>query len=167
MSKFLRKEAARKCLIHKAVRIEAALRLEQLGAFEKSAVLEALGFDAVADAIRWDYIRDFLQEDEGCELVPVVSLFFKSPTAKERKKSPLDLMPERYIAMGFGKKTAGFASVSQDANAKLVLQRIKQRERVRNGTSEAFETFRKNVFNRASPALKANMAPLEIGSSEH
>ena len=156
-AKYLLRRKAEACPIHKAVMGEASKQLEEMGAFSKESVIETLRFQAIEDAIRWDYIRDFLEEVEGCELVPVVSLFFKGEHTKQRKAAPIDLKPEKYLASGHGKKTAGYASVKMDAHAKLVLTRISQRKSVANGVGKAFEGYLSAVREKASTTLALSL----------
>ena len=77
MSKFVRRETVRKCAIHQTIMERASEDLEHSGAFNKEEILETLGLIVMADSVRWDYIREFLQEDQGCELVPVAASYFK------------------------------------------------------------------------------------------
>ena len=93
MSKFVRRETVRKCAIHQTIMERASEDLEHSGAFNKEEILETLGLIVMADSVRWDYIREFLQEDQGCELVPVAASYFKRHKRDEELTSP-----ERFIA---------------------------------------------------------------------
>lgn len=143
MSNYLRKEKARQCPIHMAILDECADQLQLHGVFEKAAVLGRLNFEAVADSVRWDYIRDFLEtEIVGCEMVPLAQAYFKRHKVEEERVNP-----QRFIALGHGKKTAGFASVTQQ-NDHLFVQRIEHKARMSNGVGEAFRVFVSKVDQR-------------------
>lgn len=133
--KYLRKEAARQCPIHTAVYENAVDSLVMFGVFCKEDIINSLNFGAVADAIRWDYIREFIEEEQKCDLVPLAQTYFNRHKRQEEKVNPA-----RFIAMGFGKKTAGFAAVTP-ANDHLVIERIKQRKAISNGVSESFKEY--------------------------
>lgn len=139
MSKYVRREAVRACAIHQSIMDRAAEDLEHSGSFRKLDVIEALGLRVMEDSIRWDYIRDFLQEDQGCELVPVAERYFKSHQKVEEQ-----INPEKFIATGNGKKTAGFVSVIAD-NDHLTVRRLKQRQALANGVGKAFRTYAEAV----------------------
>jgi hypothetical protein len=141
MIKYLRRTAALQCPIHKAIREEAGQELERQGAFSKLQVLEALRFEAVAEAIRWDYVREALEEDIGCDLVPVVEAFFTPPRSKEKRDHPVSQFPEKYLASGYGKRTAGFVSVTEGANAELIVERVIQRKAIANGEAKALRNY--------------------------
>lgn len=132
MSKWLRRDAAKACPVHMAVTDEAAKKLELHGVYEKDEVLRELNLSAMVDAIRWDYIREFLQDEQGCELVPLSAAYFK------RHKTSEELVnPQKFIATGYGKKTCGFAAVIPE-NDHLVVARIKTRRAMANGAGRAF-----------------------------
>lgn len=153
-AKFLRREKALVCPVHEMILEEARTRLANVGYFSIADIIEGLHLEFMVESIRWDYIRDFLQEEERCELVPVVALFFKSPRTKDRRNSPLDLKPEKYLAMGNGKKTAGYVSVKPDEHAVLVLTRVGQRKAVADGFNKRFQTFLTALRHNASPQVR-------------
>lgn len=155
---YLRKDRALSCPIHRAIKDEAAKRLAHSGVFSKEEVLDALNFRAVEDAIRWDYVREFLQEDEGCELVPLALSFFeKSRTEKRRMEEKVN--PTKFLAQGHGKKTIGYAAVTSDNDA-LVVARIQYREKVRNGVDEKFRAYVKAVQDRRGTYLPDAEVPV-------
>lgn len=135
MNKWLRREKARVCPIHQAVLDESARQLSHEGVFSKDEVLDALNFEAVAEAIRWDYIRAFLEEEQGCELVPLAAAYFKRHSREAEITKP-----EKFLATGHGKKTAGYGAVIEK-NDHLVISRIKYRKRLANGVGEAFTNY--------------------------
>jgi hypothetical protein len=133
--KYLHRKVARGCPIHTAVLETAVDQLVDFGVFSKDKVVDALNFGAIADSIRWDYIREFIQEEQGADLVPLASTYFKHHKATEERVNPA-----RFIAQGNGKKTAGYAAVIP-ANDHLVIHRIKQRKAISNGVAESFHEY--------------------------
>ena len=135
MSKWLRRGKAKACPIHMAVSDEASKQLQLHGVFEKASILDDLNLSAVSDAIRWDYIREFLQDEQGCELVPLAASYFK-----RHKRGEEQVNPAKFIALGYGKKTMGFAAVMPE-NDHLVVARIKSRKAMANGVGAAFQGY--------------------------
>jgi hypothetical protein len=153
MSKHLRREAARACPIHQTIMETAADQLCLHGVFEKDAILDQLNLKAMSDAIRWDYIRDFLQEEQGCELVPLASAYFKRHQRHDEIANP-----SRYIAGGHGKKTAGYAAITSN-NDHLVVAKIKIKHAISNGVGEAFRNYLQAAEDKR---IKGGLAPLQI-----
>lgn len=145
MTKFLRREKARGCPVHQVVLEAAGTMLELHGVFSKEEVLESTKMIAMGEAIRWDYVTEWLREEQGVELVPVREAFFK-----RHSKGRLERMPEKFLAAGHGVRTAGWASVSHGPNAPLVLRRLEQRKAMANGTGKKFHEFVNSVRNHAS-----------------
>lgn len=148
MSRFLRREKARVCPVHQAVLELAAEQLEIHGVFSKEDVLERSKMTAVADSIRWDYIIEWLREEQGVELVPVRDAFFRRHSQEKLRR-----MPEKFLAAGHGIRTAGWASVSHGPNAPLVIHRLEQRQAMANGTGKKFREFADSVRDHASPEV--------------
>jgi len=150
--KFLRKATAKKCPIHKVVLDSVQDALVEVGYFSKDEILEGLDFTAVSESIRWDYIREFIQSDLDIELVPVVSRFFKAyvkdasgnrvKTSDERK-----IRPEKYLAQGNGKKTAGYCNITLDEGT-LAVRRLAQKKAMTNGVGTAYLHFVKKLQER-------------------
>jgi hypothetical protein len=84
------KQQAAGCPIHRAIKEEAAKHLAATGVFRKEEVLAALGIEAMADAIWWEPICRFLENEHGCELVPLGVSFF-------RHHKGCGELPERFI----------------------------------------------------------------------
>ena len=145
MIKFLRREKARGCPVHQVVLETAGAMLELHGVFSKEDVLEDTKMTAMGDAIRWDYVIEWLREEQGVELVPVREAFFK-----RHSRERLERMPEKFLAAGHGVRTAGWASVSHGPNAPLVVKRVEQRKAMANGTGEEFRDFVQSVRRTAS-----------------
>ncbi len=135
MSKWLRKEKARACPVHMQVMEASAKQLELHGVFEKDAVLDDLNLAAMTDAIRWDYVREFLQDEQGCELVPLASAYFKRHKVTEEHVNPA-----KFLAQGHGKKTAGYAAVVPEHDH-LVVARLRFRKAMANGVGVAFQDY--------------------------
>lgn len=140
MSKWLRREKARECPVHSALLEAAYDELNQHGVFSKEEVLELTGYSSVSDSVRWDYIVEWLREEFRVELIPVREALFK-----RHSKEKLKRMPEKYIAQGYGARTAGWASVDWAGNAPIVVKRLEQRAKMVNGTKERFEDYIDNI----------------------
>lgn len=142
MSKYLRKEKARGSPIYMSILDKCADELALHGVFRKDKVLDELALDTVSDAIRWDYIREFLEDEQGCEMVPLAEAYFKRHGSNEER-----INPQKFIAMGHGKKTAGYASVSHE-NDHLFIARIEHKRMMSNGVGKAFEEFASRVAQK-------------------
>jgi len=154
MTKWIRKETIKDCPVHTAIREEASKLLSEKGTFSKSEVITITCMKSVADAVRWDYIRELIEEDQGCELIPLASSFFNRHTASDEQKHP-----ERYMAMGHGKKTAGYAAVTLQ-NEHFVVKKLEHRHAVANGVGRAFDAYldqvqQKRISNTSQAQLTA------------
>jgi hypothetical protein len=83
------------------------------------------------DSINWDGIRKLLESKAGAntELMALAARFFKSHKAED-----LQNMPEKFLAMGYGKRTAGFGMFGC-GGGHLALRVLKQRRRVAKGVA--------------------------------
>lgn len=112
--KYLRFEEALKSKVYTDIIDEASKRLmdDDEHLFKKDEVLEATGYWAVADSIRWDYIRKALEDKHGTELIPLASSFFK----KGAKRNIGGDIAKSYIsgAGGGPKGTHGYALVCKE-----------------------------------------------------
>lgn len=142
-ARYLRREKARRCPVHTAVLDACSERLSDHGWFEKEEVVNSLNFEAVSDSIRWDYIMDFLRTEEGGEFVPLAARFFKRHKHSERVDHP-----ERFIATGHGKKTAGYANVELD-NGRLAIRHLGSKRSMANGVAKAFRKYMDELSKRA------------------
>jgi len=117
MSKYLRRDVAEASKIYQDIKNRAIGHLKKTGAFRKDHVVDELDLIPFADSIRWDYVRDMIRgEAEGLDVIPMADSYFRSRVkvddAMVRNTSELQQsLPERFIAMGHGKKTAGYALV--------------------------------------------------------
>jgi hypothetical protein len=159
-NKYLRREVARGCPVHKIVMEEAGRELEQHGFFSKEDVLDSCRMSAMAESIRWDYVKEFLQEDNLTELIPLASSFFKRHSTKS-----VEVRPEKFLAMGHGKKTAGYACVRAQANEPLVICRLEQRRSLSNGVGKAFALLVENV-KKANPKIDYEPTVKLVGNSK-
>ena len=120
MPKWLRFEVARASEVYCKIIEDAVTKLHDVGHFAKIDVLKATGYDVFDEnEIRWDYVKRIIEEDHDTELVPLASAFFKRHAREEEV-----VFPWRFIAQGYGKKTAGFAIVSQ-RNGHFVTQHLR------------------------------------------
>ncbi len=154
VSTFLSRKSALRCPIHQAVKEEAVKRLEATGAFSKQEVLGHLSYEAMADSVRWEYVREFIEDDQGCELIPLSELYFRPDRSADRKANPMDKKPEKYLASGHGKRTAGYGSVRSDENSQLVFCRLKQRQSQASGSVKATERMKRKALENGSDSLK-------------
>jgi len=158
MSKWLRKEKARACPVHMQVLEASAKQLELHGVFNKDTVLSGLNLSAMTDAIRWDYIREFLQDEQGCELVPLAAAYFKRHKVTEEHVNPA-----KFLAQGHGKKTAGYAAVVPD-NDHLVVERLKCRQAMANGVGVAFQDYLVATEKRRVATGSVDLTAIEGGA---
>jgi len=131
MTKFLRFEAAKGSPVYQTIIADAVDRLMHVGGFSKDEVLDATGYNVFDDnSIRWDYVKRIIEEDHDTDLIPMASVYFKVNQRNGRKDRrhgaafPPTQFPERYIATGNGKKTAGYV-IASDVNGHFVVQRLK------------------------------------------
>jgi len=132
MSKWLRKEVARACPVHNAIYNEVVARVGAQQRFAIQEILEALNYTAMADSIRWDYIVEFLRDEHAIDCIAVHFEIFKRHS---RQKELLE--PEKFVAIGYNKKAAGWAAIVPE-NAHLVAVTLKHRRSVANGVVKKF-----------------------------
>jgi hypothetical protein len=112
---------------HQKILVECDRQLNKRGCFHKGEVLQALKLEAMAPAIRWDYVAEFLTDPTlsyGHSLLAVAETFF---TAKGWRKAEEEVDPVvsgRWIATGHGKKTAGYCLANLH-NGLMLLYRTK------------------------------------------
>jgi hypothetical protein len=139
--KYLRREQAKACPVHKAV-LEICLdELAEYGYFAKEDVIKQSGMIAVSESLRWDYLAEFIKSDGACELIPLAPRFWKM------KPQQRVLEPEKAIAGGHGKKTAGYAMVGVDGGA-LAVRRLEHKRNLANGVGKAFRNFADELTKR-------------------
>lgn len=166
--RYTTEKAVRACDIHKEIKAAAIKALENPGFFAKDEVVSKLGYGTLADSVRWDHLRRFIEDELGCELIPLAKAFFHKSekidkTTKRRRPAGRDdpaevkRVPERFIAWGNGKRAFGYASVVQ-ANGNLVVRRLVYREHVALGTYGKAKKLRGNMNVQGIKA--ANLPPL-------
>jgi hypothetical protein len=131
MTKWLRYESAKSSRVYRDIVTDAVDRLTHAGSFAKKDVLGATALDVFDDeSIRWDYVKRIIEADHDTELIPMASVFFKEGQRNGRRDTrhgaafPPAQFPERYIATGYGKKTAGFCIASGE-NGHFVVHTLK------------------------------------------
>jgi hypothetical protein len=143
-SKYLRRKKAEACPIHQAVYQLASEDIVDRGVFEKIDLLKRLHFEAVAGSIRWDYISGWIEAELKCELVPLVSRYFR-----RHRQADVQDNPAEYIASGHGKKTMGYGAVGfNELLNSIYIHRAKQRAAVTNGVGKAFRAYMSEVEKR-------------------
>jgi len=133
----------------------ALVDLRNKGFFCQERALHKSGMLGVGSAIRWDYLREFIQDDEDIELIPLVGAFFKLKDATQVQKGKDN--PERYIAGGDGGKTAGYAAVIEQ-NKHFVITHIEQKDRALNGVRDSVKAFTAKAKSRV-PSLTPDDTP--------
>jgi hypothetical protein len=150
MSTYLRRTVAEQSKIYQAIKDRAAEYLVLHTCFRKSAVIADLNLEAFADSIRWDYIRDMLQDiHKDVEIIPMAEAFFKGyieVDGVKRQNTPAlqKRLPERFIASGHGKKAAGYVLAVPD-NGHFVLKVMSHKNAVATGTRKAADKFTRNA----------------------
>ena len=135
MPSYYKRKTIRACKVHNALMEMAIDALESTGVFNKEAILQKSGYQVMADSIRWDYIRGFIETEQNCELIPLAATYFKHKDANKDVTNA-----KKYITHGWGKRTHGFASVVEQ-DKKLLVKRTKQRKVILNGEAETSITF--------------------------
>jgi hypothetical protein len=146
MLKGLRFSVAEKDATYQAIRDKAILLLKGRNAFRKSAVIEALRLKAFENAIRWDHIRTMIENHfGGVSLIPVAESYFASKimidgVQEDNNEALRRRLPERFVASGHGKKTAGYATVIPQ-NDHLVLVVARRKDAQAKGSKRVAEKF--------------------------
>lgn len=166
MSKWLRMTQAQKSPVYIAIKDTMTDRLSVAGYFEKTEVLEATGFATVADSIRWDYLRQMIENEHHTELIPLSAQFFQKTLLIDGKRRHLGgtrrreyelLFPEKFVASGHGKRTAGFAIASQENGHFLVRVLYRKQGQARGMVKSANRTAQ-----IASTVHLDNLSKLEL-----
>lgn len=138
----LRRDVARASQQYQTILDLCADRLRgATGSFQKDEVLVAAGLEAMARAIRWDYVVDFLTDPNDqfqFSLVAVAQSFFDDAVWKKAETEFKDdpVISGRYTATGHAKRTAGYTlAVLQGGH--LLLYRMQVSEAQRRGKSRS------------------------------
>jgi len=147
---YARREKIRLCAIHRALHQAGITRLGADGFFALDEVMEDAAFHGIStNSIRWDYLREWWQEDVGCELVPLAKEWFLSVKARKAKGiPPPEIAPQKYVAIGNGKATVGFANVTL-CEGKLAIRKFQQKVAVANGAQNAVDKYQKMLTTHA------------------
>ena len=150
MSTYLRRSVAQQSDIYQSIVNRAAGYLMTHKFFRKSTIVDDLNLAAFADSIRWDYVRDMLQDKyQNVEIIPMAEAYFKLFIEVDgvRQKNTDKLqrrLPERFIASGHGKKATGYVLAVPD-NGHFVVRIARTKEAVASGTKKAAERFTHNA----------------------
>jgi len=156
------------CPIHDAIIDLADQHLTLKGSFEKCDILEKLNFKGIGDGINWCHIRDELSKRHNTMLIPVAQRFFSRRPGASRVDSP-----EKFVATGYGKKTAGFALVTEETkhiagrHNGILQARVAQTVTVLTQRTEELatsgiatdlpEVFRNRIVSGSDPEAKATV----------
>ena len=161
--KYLRKTDAIKCPVHQAILQQACDELHEHGYFHKQSVVDALSFGAVAEAVRWDYISEFIRDELDQDLVPLAQAFWtgtKEQRAKREQVTPESRKqnPSAYVAgIGHGKRTAGYGLLSVDDH-RLAIKHLSHKRSLANGVGASFRVFATELYKRRE--LQMELYPL-------
>jgi hypothetical protein len=152
--KYLRFAKCKECPQHIKVRDAAVELLTTIGSFSKEVVCESTGLSSFIDSIRWDYLVRMIEEEYSTELLPMSIELFR----KKRNTDAEIHFPERYIAGGHGKRTAGYAIASVE-NGHFLVHLLKRKRSIAEGCVKAAT---------ATDDLRVKLGvPAEITSIEH
>lgn len=104
------RKAARECPVHNAIYSHAVDLLSERGYFskEEAMVTPDGNFSYIEDAVNWEALREWIEDSEDgqdCELMALAARFFD---ANQRTPENLANMPVKFLAVGGGKRTAGY-----------------------------------------------------------
>ena len=158
MTKWLRYETAKDDPLYKTIVRSAENILEALGAFSKEEALKQAGFAILDDSVfRWDYIKRMIEDKNDTELIPLASQFFSAKRDKRHSTSyPPDQFPERYLAHGYGKKTAGFCTAEQ-RNGHFFLTQLKIKHEQVKGRAKAHDRLLRVGRTESIPATRGKV----------
>lgn len=149
MPKFIKKVTAQRCPVHQAILEQCGKKLVEKGYFSKAEIIEETKMQAVENAIRWDYIVDFLGDPDGghgFQVLPLAQKFFSSTRAERaRAAGEVDSTGRpvnfgQYLAGGHTRKTAGYARLSLDGGL-FALKRAQNYKGMSNGIGKAWSAY--------------------------
>jgi hypothetical protein len=158
------------CPMHQSIYIFVRHLLNTDGYFEISKVIEKTSCGAVQNAIRWDYIVRMVQEGrtvseepeamerelEKLTLIPLAEPFFKT----KPKHRSLELL-QRFIAQGYGKRTAGYG-VLGILEGRIAVKIRDNKEAQIVGQSQALAKLNEDLETQGLIALDSPEHRLEI-----
>jgi hypothetical protein len=133
MTSILRFATAQKSPIYTALAKAAIARLTEFNRCSKEQMLKDANLGVLdADvAIHWEHVTHMVEAQMGVELMPMAASFF----AKHKKEEEVQ-KPQRYMAQGAGKRTAGWAIVTEE-NGHFVVRKIAYKRNQTAGAAEA------------------------------
>jgi hypothetical protein len=145
--------------LYQALYKESLKRLKDLGVAGKEEVFDTVlakeNWHALSKILwpdtRWDYIREWLEKALHCKLIPVSNAFFSE---QARHDSPIDLKPEKHIAHGYGKATAGWITPERAEYAPVVVSSLKHRQSLVHGQNHALNEAAHDAHDNGSKELK-------------
>lgn len=144
MMKYLRFEKAMQSKVYRELVDEAMMILSDFGVFAKQDVINRAGYDAIADDIRWDYVRRIIEDSHDTELIPLAPRYFKRHKHDEEVR-----FTELYVAKGNGKKTVGYATACEE-NGHFVIHRIKFKKKLADAFMKSAERSRQIGVRRGA-----------------
>ena len=157
--KYLRFEKAVASIIYVTVVKEAELRLEDHGTFIKDDVIRRVGYDAIGDDIRWDYVRLIIERKHDTELIPLAPSFLKRHKKEEELK-----FTEKFIARGNGRRTIGYANACPQ-NGHFIIHRLRTKLKTAEGFSNSAQKTRK-IGIRVGVIKDETLIPIESSGHE-
>jgi len=155
MTKRIQRAAVEGCPVHAQIKTAALKALERHGSFSMKGILRTEKIALGPGAIRWDFLRETIQELEGCTLIPVTAAYFEPHKVAEEIHRP-----DKFLAGGgHGKSAAGFASVVPQ-NDHLVLAKVRRLARVALGTVHNFREDRTAIGERRKTFLPGDTAKI-------
>lgn len=146
------KRTVRGCKVHRELMDEAIKQLESHDTFRFEDLLDALSLQLMSVSIRWDYIREFIEEDTGEDLVPVAETYFRRHSNKEELANP-----GKFVAgAGGSKEAAGYVWFSE-RTTHLIRHYFMARHHQIEGAHQKYSLARRKVIERlgddAAPPL--------------
>ena len=125
---------ARKCPVHQAIYDVATHLLADRGYFSKEEVLVTSegDFSYIEEAINWDGLRTWIEDEDGgqnCELMALSNRFFT-----HRTEEAMANMPVKFLAIGGGKRTAGYGLFGC-GNGHLAVRLLQHKNKVCKGVA--------------------------------
>lgn len=157
---------ARACPVHSAVLEQCKIEMQQHNYCNKLHALTITNFIGVADAIYWNYIREFIEEDLKVTLLSLSEIFFEGEMIKlkgAKRKKHVTYGPgdkhyvEKSLAQGYGKTCKGFGNI-EIGGGRLAIKTLGLKAAVANGVKDAHIDLATAVQNNSqitSTTLKA------------
>jgi hypothetical protein len=139
----VQKQTVRRCPVHQTLMDEAVKQLEAKNAFAFEGILELCNYGAMKESIRWDYIREFIEEDTSQQLVPMAAEYFRRHSREHELANP-----GRFVAgAGGNKEAAGYLWFHQ-STVHLVRHYLTGRHHQLDGAQRGYIAARAKVIER-------------------